>query len=67
VRIDKSIERIDATLASMQEMLARLDERISGQESQSNKFFYIFFSLHVVTITGLIALLTKGSLWGVAP
>jgi len=67
VRIDKSIERIDATLVSMKELLARMDERINGIESQSNKFFYIFFSLHIVTITALVGLLTKGSLWGVAP
>jgi len=67
VRIDKSIGRIDETLASMKEMLARLDERINGMESQNGKFFYIFFSLHIITITGLFGLLTKGILWGVAP
>jgi len=65
--VKAAIVRIDATLVSMKELLARMDERINGIESQSNKFFYIFFSLHIVTITGLIGLLTKGVLWGVAP
>ena len=64
VRIDKSIERIDKTFVSMREMIARSDERINGIRTV---LLAIFVPLHLLTLTAMFGLLTRGILWGVAP
>jgi len=64
VRIDKSIERIDKTFVSMREMIARSDERINGIRTV---LLAIFVPLHLLTLTTMFGLLTRGILWGVAP
>jgi len=57
VRIDESIARIDKTIA-------RMDERIN---STRTLLFAIFVPLHLLTLATLFGLLTRGSLWAVAP
>ncbi|MDD9885047.1 MAG: hypothetical protein OXU62_11060 [Gammaproteobacteria bacterium] len=64
VRIDKSIERIDKTFVSMREMIARSDERINGIRTV---LLAIFVPLHLLTLTTMFGLLTRGILWAVAP
>jgi len=66
-RVDERFKRMDERFNGVDKSIARLDERMNALESQNGKFFYIFFSLHIITITGLFGLLTKGILWGVAP
>ena len=64
IRIDKSIERIDETLVSLKEIIARMDERIN---STRTLLFAIFVPLHLLTLATLFGLLTRGILWAVAP
>jgi len=64
VRIDEKFERIDETLASMKEIIARMDERIN---STRTLLFAIFLPLHLLTLTAMFGLLTRGILWAVAP
>jgi len=64
ISIDKRFERIDATLADMKEMLVRMDEQMKAARQESRTWV---IPLLFATLGALIALLTKGILWGVAP
>jgi len=71
IRIDKSIERIDETLASIKEIIAHMDKRVDviGEKINSTRalIFAVLVPLHLLTLTAMFGLLTKGILWAVAP
>lgn len=62
-----AVERIDKTLAHMDKRIDVLDAKMDGIQGQLRTLSSVTVPMLVVVITALFALLTKGSLWGVAP
>jgi len=62
-----AVERIDKTLAHMDKRIDVLDAKMDGIQGQLRTLSSFTVPMLVVVITALFALLTKGSLWGVAP
>jgi len=61
-KFTKRFERMDERLVRLEEIVIRLDERVSGMQMQNQ---FIFIPLMLLTLASLIGLLTKGILWGV--
>jgi len=64
ISIDKRFERIESTIVEIKENGARTDEKVNSLQWYNKVVVTPFL---FATITGIVALLTKGSLWGVAP
>jgi len=68
-RMDDRFERIEASVVGIKENAARTDERINGLQSQNDLIVTVLIAvlvpLHLATLGGIFALLTKGRIWGV--
>jgi len=64
ISIDKRFDRMDERFNGVDKSLVRLDEQMKASQRESRG---VVIPLLFATLGALIALLTKGSLWGVVP
>jgi len=68
-RMDERFERMDGRLDRLEIIVARTDERINGLQKQVGLIVTVLIAvlvpLHLATLGGIFALLTKGRIWGV--